>query len=232
MIDWKKFEGASCLPDCWCELPRHGSLILEPFNSWSNLGFIILGIYILLFSTQTLSNQNIIINHPILEKFYSFILIFLGIGSFLFHMSQTFIGQWIDVLGMYLLISYFFLYNFLRIRKLSFNSFYVSYFIINIIFGFLLYYQPQTRRYLFAVLVILTLIQSVWVQLKIKSLIEKKYLLFSIGYLILGQVFWNLDKSKIWCNPTGMINGHGIWHLLCSMAAFYAFKYFKSESKI
>lgn len=43
---WGSWRQVSCLPNCWCEAARHGSWILEPINTWTNLPFVVAGIYI------------------------------------------------------------------------------------------------------------------------------------------------------------------------------------------
>lgn len=81
-MDWTSWKGATCLPDCWCEATRTGTLILEPVNSWSNLFFVFAGIYFLLSAKRWTDFSNKLNSDEIFPKIYGLSLIFLGLGSF------------------------------------------------------------------------------------------------------------------------------------------------------
>jgi tetratricopeptide (TPR) repeat protein len=106
-MDWTKFTPATCLPDCWCEAPRIGSFILEPVNSWTNFIFVLLGLFLIFFDKKIPYGSNFLSMNRGYSRVYGSALIFLGFGSFLFHASQTFVGQWFDVFGMYLVSAFF-----------------------------------------------------------------------------------------------------------------------------
>jgi hypothetical protein len=206
-MDWTTWRGASCLPDCWCEATRTGHTILEPVNTWTNLGFILVGLYFIVNSKNFALLKNIE-----LPKFYGLAMMFVGAGSFFFHMSQTFVGQWFDVFGMYLVSVFYIVYNFYRVDKITF--------IIAL---------PETRRWLFGVTIVIALIQSLLILKKHKPSINNKYLWSSVASYATAQAFWLLDKEKIWCSPYSWINGHGIWHIMTCVAAVLIYKYFQSE---
>jgi predicted membrane channel-forming protein YqfA (hemolysin III family) len=62
--------------------------------------------------------------------------------------------------------------------------------------------------------------------------LEIKYFVLAVVAYLVGQVFWILDKYKIWCHPYAIMNGHGFWHILTGCAAVSIFLYFKSEKSI
>ena len=39
---------------------------------------------------------------------------------------------------------------------------------------------------------------------------------FGLGLLLLILAFtcWNLDRSRVWCSPSSILQGHAVWHLL------------------
>lgn len=228
-MDWTTWRGATCLPECWCEAARVGSWILEPVNTWTNLFFIIFGIVFIIKAQSLTTHQNKINSLSIFPKIYGVALILVGSGSFFYHASQTFAGQWFDVIGMYFVSMFYISYNFYRIGifdKKNFLSFYVS---SCLLLGIVIIYYPETRRWLFGVSILFTLIQSLWIQLKYKSVINKKYLYGAAFAYLVAQATWLLDKNRIWCDPVGWINGHGVWHILTGFAAVLIYFYFNSE---
>jgi hypothetical protein len=228
-MDWTTWRGATCLPECWCEAARTGSWILEPVNTWTNLLFIIAGIIFILKSEKLTNLSNKLNSDVLFPRIYGSALVFVGVGSFFYHASQTFAGQWFDVIGMYFVSMFYISYNFYRIdwfTKKSFLTFYLS---SCLILGLIIFYLPETRRWLFGVSILFTLLQSLWIQLKFKSTINNKYLYWSGFSYLVAQTTWLLDKNRIWCNPTGWMNGHGIWHFLTGIAAFLIYFYFHSE---
>jgi hypothetical protein len=227
---WKDWQQASCIPDCWCELARVGNWILEPVNTWTNLAFVFVGIFIL-FKMKPGTSENLINQNSFYNKLYGSALIFVGCGSFFFHMSQTLMGQWFDLMGMYFIIVFFIYYNFNRLGLITRTRFLALYIMTQVILGYAIYIAPQFRREIFGSLVIITLIQTIIVQSKLKTFIERKYLILSLVTYLLGQGIWLLDKNKIVCHPTAWMNGHGIWHITCSIAALFIFVYFSSEDK-
>lgn len=228
-MDWTTWKGATCLPDCWCEATRTGSLILEPVNTWSNLFFVFAGIYFVLSAKKWTDSSNKLNSDKIFPKIYGLGLIFLGFGSFFYHASQTFVGQWFDVFGMYLVSVFYFYFNLFRIDWVRKSDFLKFYGLTCLVLGLVIFYFPLSRRWLFGVILFLTLVQTVWIQAKSHQKINQRFLYSALGCYAFAQTVWLLDKSKIWCDPYGWINGHGLWHVFTGLAAVLFYFYFKSE---
>jgi len=138
---------ATCMPDkCFCEKIHHDQSILQPSNAWSNISFLIVAVLVFI-KIKDKKSQNPLIENNYLIIIYSLSCALVGIGSFYYHSTLTFMSQWVDVLGMYLAVTFFILYNFFPSKKVKFIS---SYILINLILGYLLYAVPDLRRYLFA----------------------------------------------------------------------------------
>ena len=193
---YQNFKPASCLPDCWCEVPKVGQYILEPGNTWSNLAFIFCGLIILFYFKDFPRRKLAAV------AFFS-----VGVGSMLFHGTQTFLGQTVDVLGMYMMVTFLTLYlwkkDFSTILWLGINSGLLG----------ILWFYPEVRRWLFMAMVLGLVIYS------IKRSIKSKYLYGSILSMILGQVVWNIDRLKIVCDPSSPISGHFFWHIFSASSA-------------
>ena len=110
-MDWRTWKGATCLPDCWCEAARIGHWILEPVNTWTNLAFVFAGLYFIIKQSKFITNKGPLSSNSSFPLIYGFACVFVGMGSFFFHASQTFIGQWFDVFGMYLVAVFYIFYN-------------------------------------------------------------------------------------------------------------------------
>ena len=194
---YSSFKPASCFPDCWCEMPRYGQLILEPGNFWSNLAFIFCA-GILWFYFKHIPHR----------RLTSICFAAIGIGSMAFHGTQTFIGQTLDVFCMYMLVSLFIF----QLWRVHFK--YKYYFLLNSVLLLTLYFAPELRRFIFFFLVL------VLVGVSIKKLRFNKYLMGSIGSMVVAQIIWNLDRLKIVCSPQNFITGHFFWHILSALSAF------------
>ncbi len=228
-MDWSTWRPATCLPDCWCEAARHGAWILEPVNTWTNLFFILAGVIFIIKSNRFVTGTNPLSSSALFPRIYGSALIFVGLGSFFYHASQTFVGQWFDVFGMYLVSMFYISYNYYRIGLFDKKRFLTFYFFSCISLGIIIYFYPETRRWLFGLSLIFTFIQSLWIQLRLKSKMKSSYLIGAVLAYALAQALWLLDKNKIWCDPYGQINGHGLWHILTGVSAILAYFYFHSE---
>src|SRR5580765_7045142 len=83
---WSSFAQTT---SSFCEEAVCG-VIREPANTWSNVGFFVVGLAMLrLWPTA-----------PRLIRRFGFVCIFLGVGSALFHATRTYLGGLLDVAGM------------------------------------------------------------------------------------------------------------------------------------
>ncbi|MBI2521046.1 MAG: ceramidase domain-containing protein [Bdellovibrio sp.] len=232
MIDpWSNWQPAACMPDhCFCEAVRFGELIRQPSNTWSNLSFVLVASVLIVQIAKTNDSKNKLIRHKFLSYLYALSCLLVGLGSFFFHASLTFVGQWVDVLGMYLAITFFGLYNIFRIFDWKVRSFVVTFFFINSVLSYVLYAHAWSRRYLFALFVVL-LIFSIWYSnTKIKSMLSNRILYQSIACFMLGVMIWILDITKVICDPYLVLQGHSLWHFLTALASYLIFRYYLSES--
>jgi hypothetical protein len=193
--------------------------------------FVFAGIYFLFSAKRWTDFSNQLNSLEIFPKIYGMALIFLGLGSFFYHASQTFAGQWFDVFGMYLVSVFYLGFNFFRMNWFLKKGFLWFYFLTCTILGLVIFFAPEARRWLFGMILFVTLVQTIWIQAKAKRIIKQGFLYAALASYALGQTVWLLDKSKIWCDPYGWMNGHGIWHVLTGFAAVLFYFYFKSEKE-
>lgn len=78
----------------WCET-RVCGWINEPYNSWSNLGYLAAGLWIVAKAGEKGSKPG---------RAFGFIVIAMGALSFLYHATNNFLTQRLDFLGMFLMV--------------------------------------------------------------------------------------------------------------------------------
>ena len=88
----------------WCERVSEG-IFREPVNTLSNLGFMVVGLYLfwILCNDPKNSNNPFIGINPI-SILYASVVIYLGPGSMLMHGTNTEWGGWADNLSMIMYI--------------------------------------------------------------------------------------------------------------------------------
>jgi hypothetical protein len=117
----------------WCERVSEGPF-REPVNTLSNLGFMVVGLYIL----YKLSNETSFNEFSGLNKItilYGVCVVYLGPGSMMMHGTNTEWGGWADNLSMVMYIIIPWLYNIYKMSNWTVNTFMKVYFSIVIFYA-------------------------------------------------------------------------------------------------
>jgi hypothetical protein len=175
-------------------------------------------------------NSNPMTSRRTLPLLYAIALILIGLGSAFYHASLTFAGQFFDVMGMYLLASFIFLYNISRVSALSGQQFVLAYLACNSILAYVLIQYPASRRYIFGMIILATLLPEYRVRTQKKPQITGAFLQAAWWTLVAAFVIWILDITKILCNPNNWLQGHALWHILGAIAAGWLYLYYRSEN--
>lgn len=220
---WTDWKPATCMPEaCFCEAQRPGT-VAQPANTWSSLGFVLVGLLILSGRIATRVTSNFSMAHTAV---YSCALIFTGLGSTFYHASLTFVGQFFDVMGMYLLGVFILLYNLAQIRPLRAQRFVGSYVALNFVLAMLLIILPELRRYLFGVLIVLALFWAYHPQRAASAPTARKFLAAAVATLLLAFFSFLLDLTRVWCVPESWLQGHALWHLGGALSAWLLYQYY------
>ena len=222
-------EPAHCMPDCWCEAVRYDDWIRQPMNTWSNLFFIFVALYIIWLARKEVNDRNELTRNPAYSNLFAFGCILTGLGSMFFHASLTYIGNWIDIMGMYFVAIFLILYNYSRLYHLSLRKMSGWYLGLIIFFGILIYKMAEINNVLFGFVIIGFVISAVIVQRKLKSKSKPIYLWLAIISYYTGSTFWLLDKNGTLCAPDSWMQGHTLWHILSGTAVLLIYLYFRSE---
>lgn len=209
---WSSWKPASCMPDhCFCEAIRPG-VIAQPANTWSSFGFVLAGLLVIRQSGEDVRRRgrNLMTSQRAYPLLFGMNLIVIGLGSAFYHASLTFVGQFFDVMGMYLAAVFILLYNFSRLSALSARRFVLLYLSLNLILAFVLLEWPALRRYLFAMLVLF----SLWPEYRVRAQKQREingfFLHAAWWTLVAAFIIWVLDLTKILCNPHSWLQGHAV----------------------
>lgn len=227
---WANWVRAGCYESgCFCEAARGGP-IEQISNTYSNLGFVLIGLLIVF--TAKRDEKNLMGSSLTYPISYGVTVIAIGAGSFFYHGSLTEIGRWFDWFGMYLYASFIILYNLSRLRRLSGVQFIIAYIIANLILAYIIFSTaPAIRQQIFGLLIAITLVLETIIRFKVKPQVTSKFLYGALGCLVAAFAIWILDSTRVLCAPTSLLQGHAAWHILDAIAAGLMFIYYRSELK-
>ncbi|NIM94240.1 MAG: hypothetical protein GTO18_11085 [Anaerolineales bacterium] len=217
---------------CYCER-FHPGMIKQPINTWSNLGFVFVGLLILAFLGNEVLGGSAPGNPMATATFYSVgfgaAVIFLGPGSMFFHASMKKWGGWIDNLSMYMFISFFLLYEVVRVLDAGVGLFIVLFLGVNIGLGILTWMVDDSGKWIFGVLVAITLTTEVVFLTTNAGGLEREWMPWLLLALIsFGAAFiiWLLSNTGgVLCNPDSWLQGHAVWHLLAAVSTGFLYLY-------
>ncbi|OYY68973.1 ceramidase domain-containing protein [Sphingomonas sp. 28-63-12] len=225
--DWSVYAPATCTTTrCFCEMPRVGALIVQPANSWSSYGYVFAGFLMIVLA---LGRDWSSAMPKIAAIVFGVTAISVGLGSVLLHATLTLWGQFYDVLGMYLVASFMLVSGLSRWLRIPDKPAIALYLVLCAGLVTVLIAEPEVRRWLFAVELILAIIVEMGFARPKRPGAKVRYYLFGILAKAVAFTIWNLDQHGIVCSPTSLIQGHAIWHLLGASAIFLTFNYYRSE---
>jgi hypothetical protein len=231
-VGWSRWRPATCMPaSCFCEAVGGGA-VRQVANAWSSMGFVVVGAWVLSFGTgvrTTGGAVNPITRSRVYGVVYGIAVLLVGFGSAFYHASLTFAGQFADVLGMYLLATFIFLYNLSRLYRPRAATVVLGYVLLNSILAALLYGVPVLRRYLFAAVLVSALVPEYLIRRERAPDMRSRYLLAALAVMSAGFGIWILDITRVACGPDGWLQGHAVWHLCGAAASLLVFLYYASE---
>lgn len=225
--DWTRFLPATCLAThCFCEVPRAGELVLQPANSWSSFGFVAVGFWIIHEASRR-SARTPFAAFPAI--WFALTAILIGIGSFLLHATLTLWGQFWDVVGMYLFSAFTLTYAVRRWRALGDSAAILLYLTLCAVLIGLLIAIPETRRWLFAVVLIADIAIELTFARPKRPGVEVRWYLYGIALQATAFAIWIADLTKVWCDGSSLVQGHAVWHFLNAAAVYCGYLYYRSE---
>ncbi len=169
-----------------------------------------------------------------LQTFYACVVVILGPASAAMHATQSSLGGHLDLLSMYLIAGFAASYAWVRLARRGPVAFGLAYAVCvlacelaglwsrpvpvvqyagNLAFGLLLV----------SAVVIETLL---WRRGETRRTIGFGFA--ALGSMLVAFFIWNMSQHG-WCDPRSLLQGHGVWHLLCAAAAYFLYRLYVSE---
>ena len=210
-LPWASWRPATCLPDdCFCEALGEG-LIRQPANTWSSFAFVGVAFWVLFRVAragrpETLSRAE--------TALFIGSLFAIGLGSAFYHASLTFVGQVLDVSGMYLIATFMLLHRLGPRWKLPPIAAVLAFVLLNAALMAAQITTPSARRIAFGVLLVTALLVE-W------GMGDAGRRFLGIGAFLMVVAFgiWVLDRKRLLCDPASPFQGHSVWHILGALAA-------------
>lgn len=200
----------------WCE-ETLCQVISEPANTWSNLGYLLIGLFVTFLAFKNKEHIRL--------KVYGPIIFFMGAMSFFYHMSNFYGSQILDFVGMFLFVGWALGMNLFRLKKIRNLFSFLSIFTVALTVLVHLMYLKEMK---FQLLILVSAILIVVTEMKRNSF----WFLLSIGFLIIAFGFSIADGERFWCEPQQhVIQGHAIWHVIASFATFTIYKHYSTPEQ-
>lgn len=220
----------------WCE-ETLCQWISEPANTWSNIAYLIAALYIFWSASK---------KRYIELNLFAPIMFVLGSASFIYHMSNNYLSQVFDFIGMFILVYWLFVINLKRlgvIERKQYLPIMGGLIAISLVILHLMYLSFLKYQYIILFNVVMIAVteylnfkkssnSSENNSLDNKSLSEHptSYRHFFIGFtlIFLAKIFSLLDGMRVMCDPTNhWFQGHAMWHLLGAIALTFIYKHYE-----
>ncbi len=231
--DWSAWRQATCMPvDCFCEAVRDG-FIRQPANAWSNMAFVLVGMLVLRGHGGGGQGAPVLLRDDVVVRLlYATTCVLIGVGSWLYHASLSFAGQWLDVMAMYLFPTCLLLVNLVRAGRIKRRSLLPLWLSVNSALGAMLFFIPLWRRETFVALTVAFIVSEVWARRRLPVTMRNDFLTAAAATIAVAITLWVLDLQHILCSADSLLQGHAAWHVLCSLAAWWIYRYYASEHAV
>ncbi|HWB62653.1 MAG TPA: ceramidase domain-containing protein [Chitinophagales bacterium] len=226
----------------FCEANRMGQLIRQPANTWSNLGYLLVGLFALTLGIQDYkrserkASDNFLVRHPLFSILFGVSALYLFTGSFLYHASLTRFFQKLDQAGLYSMVVMVLTFNLYKIFPLvrikgkwkSSHAFMVALAMGLNVFLFIKLGAININL-LFPTLIVIIMLTSLYYLLFVnREHYFTNYLWAALATMVLAGVIWILDRTNMVCSPTSIFQGHAAWHLLTAASILFIYMYYRS----
>ena len=209
----------------FCE-PNLCASIVQPANAWSNLAYVIVGLTILILAKNDKKN---------LLWWLGPITILIGLFSFAYHASYTFIGQMLDLGSMFLFATFLLIINMKRIKPSLKNTTATWLFVFINVFCLVLMYIIRTAKgfnigiLIFGMELAIILMLEAIAWSRAKTHYRLSHILTALLIASVAAVIWMFDYTHLWCNANTYhyLNGHELWHILTAASLLFVYFFYR-----
>lgn len=212
MCPWSDYAPATI---AFCER-RLCAWVVEPSNAWSNLAYVMVGIWILWRRRARPATSLTSIGVA---------AVLLGLGSFSFHATGIRLFEVVDVSGMYLISGL--ALTFALQRALGWrDGVAVGFFAASVLASsFLMVALGNNGIGMFAIQTVAAIgIEArLWADTPVAI---APWMLRAVVASVVAFVVWVLDKEGLLCDPDNhLVTGHAVWHVLTAVAILFFFHF-------
>ncbi len=197
----------------WCEA-KLCSLVVTPFNSWSNIAYLI--------AAALMWRQAGKVGGPVLRMF-PLAAALTGAASFVYHVSLNSFSQMVDFFGMYVFCMLILMANMQRAGKWASGArgprhYWAAVFGLTAISAVALLQQLPAQ---IAVGVLVMLIVLSELRLPARS---RRYFWMGVAAMVFASTLSALDLTRVMCAADNhWFQAHGAWHIVTALALYLAF---------
>ncbi|WP_392544702.1 ceramidase domain-containing protein [Oryzobacter telluris] len=219
----------------FCEAPS-GGWVVQPANTWSNLGFVAAGLAVAAYAADRVRLGVTMGAHPGLALTYAVVVVLLGPGSMAMHATQTQLGGQLDLLSMFLVSGFALAYAVMRLLRRGPGLFAVL-FPVLVLVGMVVLLTggrvPLVRHSgnaAFAVMILLAVVVEIVLWRRRDPKQDAAFGVASVVVLLVAYTVWQFGRrGHPWCEPESLLQWHGLWHVLCAVAAYLLFRHDVAE---
>ncbi len=201
----------------FCEAHRC-SLISEPINTFSNLGFVVVGIWVLKKFRRVPQ-----------VRLIGVASLLVGILSGFYHATSSYFGEVLDLGSMYLLVGGLIAFNLQRLDVIRVKTSEGLALALSVVGMIVLFSIHGLGRPLFDGMVLSAISLELLIYLRErKHGLTYRYLFFwlALGCHLSAFGIWTLDSKKIVCFPESWFQGHAVWHLMGACTFIFLTKFY------
>lgn len=197
----------------------------EPANTWSNLAFVIVGLWILSRARSSWS------------RVMGLAVVLLGSLSLYYHASNVYITQLGDFLGMFLYLGLLLVWNLRRFGLVlgQTRTILVYFLTVYINIGMLILFPQLLGIRIQLIIFVNTLIvfgMEAYLVRRTAALFGKDvYRDYGSAVILLcaAAVCSSLDLTRKWCDPGNhWLQGHAVWHVLNAISMIFVFRFYSN----
>jgi hypothetical protein len=221
----------------FCEASATG-WVRQPVNTWSNLGFVVAGLAVAWHARDRGRLGLTMGAHPALATAYAVLVVVLGPASMAMHATQSRHGGDLDVASMVLVAAFALGYAAMRVLRRG-PAFLAAAFPLLVAAGMLVYATGAEARLVrhagnaaFAVMLLaaIALEVALWQRPDVRQ--DRWFGAAAVLALASAFAVWQLGRTgRASCDPSALLQWHGVWHLLCALAAYLLFRHYAAEER-
>lgn len=226
----------------FCEANHMDEAIRQPSNTWSNLGYLIVGLFTITLAVHDYKNKNhrssgnFLVMYPFFSVLYGLSCLYLFVGSFMYHASLTLFFQKLDQTGLYSVIGLILILNIYKINPYLYhrgqwkNTHVLAKLLVLVLnIAFFKWLWKFNINVLVPFMLLITVCTAIYYIRRVsRTDYFANYLYVAYLIMLAAGSIWMLDRQGVVCNPQSIWQGHAVWHILTAVSMFFIYLYYRS----